>query len=168
VAGDLQAAAVQFAEPAGEETEVLRDPRHHTAAMGAQQRTVVARLHPREFLGALVDAVGDRVQDGGAVGRCRCRPAAERLTGRPHRGSDLGFAAPGDLRDRLLVDGGQVGEAGRRPHPVPADPVPGVDLHPGHAGPGHLMARLAWPRLPAGVSCGRPVVASGAGGPAVR
>ena len=69
VAGDLQAAAVQLGEPVGEEAEVLRDPRHHAAAVGAEQRAVVAGLHLRQVLDPPLDAVGDRVQDGGPVRR---------------------------------------------------------------------------------------------------
>ena len=132
VAGDLQAAAVQLTEPVGEEAEVVRDPRHHAAAVGAQQRSVVAGLHLRQILDPPLDAVGDRVQDGGPVRWRGPRPAIERLARRPHRGRHLGLAAPGDLRQRLPVDGGQVGERARRRHPAPADPVPRVDGHAGH------------------------------------
>jgi hypothetical protein len=133
VAGDLQPAAVQFAEPVGEEAEVLRDPRHHAAAMRAEQRAVVAGFHLRKVLDPPLDAVGDRMEDGGPVRRRGLRPAGERLARRPHRGRDLGLAAPGDLGQRLLVDGGEVGERTGRSHPAPTDPVPGVDRHAGHA-----------------------------------
>ena len=133
VAGDLQAAAVQFAEPAGEEAEVLRDPRHHAAAVGAQQRSVVAGLHLRQVLDPPLDAVGDRVQDGGPAGWRGRRPAWNASRGACTACRDLGLAAPGDLGERLPVDGGEVGERARRRHPAPADPVPGVDGHAGHA-----------------------------------
>jgi hypothetical protein len=141
VAADLQVPAVQPDEPVGEEAEVLRRPRHHAAQVRAEQRAVVQRLDLREIGPAGGDPVGDGAQDPGPRRRRRGGPAREGppggLDGRIH----LGLAAAGHLGQGLLVKGGQVGERGagrkRAGHAHAADPVPGVDRHPGHVRPAH-------------------------------
>ena len=94
--------------------------------MGAEQRPVVAGLDLRQVLDPPLNAVGDRVQDGGPARRRGPRPAIERLARRLHRGRHLGLAAPGDLRERLPVDGGEVGE--RDPKAIGFHSVRGGDI----------------------------------------
>ena len=57
--------------------------------------------------------------------------------GRPHRRRHLGLAAARHLGQRPLVDGGQVGEGGGGRDPLAADPVPRVNLYPGHVRGAH-------------------------------
>src|SRR6185437_6086091 len=59
------------------------------------------------------------------------------VPGRPHRGRHLALAAARHRGERLLVDGGQVGENGGGRYPPAADPVPRVDLDPGHVRGAH-------------------------------
>jgi hypothetical protein len=106
----------------------VRRPRHHTALLRAEQPAVVERLHLGELGDSFLDPVGDRVQDGGPLRGRRGRPGRERVPGGVHRRVDFGRAAAGDLGDRALVNGGQVGEGAGRADPLAADPVSGVDV----------------------------------------
>ena len=145
VPGDLPVAGVEPAEPVGEEPEVERRPRHHPAPVRAQQRAVVPGLDLGEVLGAPVDAVGYRVKDLGPAPGRGARPAAERLPRGLHRRVDLRLGAAGDLGDRLLVDGGDVGERRGRAGPAAPDPVPGVDADAGHVRSAHRSRRRSLP-----------------------
>ena len=118
VPADLRRRGGRAVQVVGEEAEVHRDPRHDAAPVRAQQRAVVAGLDPRQVLGPLVDAVGDRVQDVGPLAAAAApprpgrRPAPRRPRRRPRAGPPRVH-----LRDGLLVDRGDVGEgaAPRRP-----------------------------------------------------
>jgi hypothetical protein len=127
VSADLSVGQVEPLEVVGEEPEVHPHPRHHAASVGAQQGSVVPSLDPGQVLGASVDTVGHPAQHVGALGPRQCRPGREGAPGGQHRGVHLGLAAGGHLRDRLLVDGGDIGEGFGRGDPLTADPVPGVD-----------------------------------------
>ena len=61
--------ALQGEQAVGERPEVAGDPRHHRVAHRPQERAVVAGLDRGEVGHARLDAVGDPVQDGRAVGR---------------------------------------------------------------------------------------------------
>jgi len=94
----------------------------------AQQRAVVAGLDRRELGDALLDELGDPVQDLGAVRRRGPAPGVERAPGRRYGSVGLGGAAARDLGDDLLVDRRDVLEGLRRADPLAADPVLGRDL----------------------------------------
>jgi hypothetical protein len=94
----------------------------------AQERAVVARLDRRELGDALLDELGDPVQDLGPVGRRGPPPGVERVPGRRDGSVGLRRGAPGDLGDDLLVDRRDVDEGLRRADPLAADPVLGRDL----------------------------------------
>ena len=128
VAADLAVLVVQLLGPVGEVAEVHAHAGHHAAAVGAQQRAVVAGLDAGEVLGAGVDAVGDAPQDRGPLGHGQRRPGREGRARRAYGEIDLVLAARGDLTQLGLVDGRDVGERRGGRDPLPVDPVPGVDL----------------------------------------
>jgi len=94
----------------------------------AQERAVVAGLDRRELGDALLDELGDPVQDLGAVGRRGPSPGVERAPAGRYGQVDLGLPAARDLGDDLLVDRRDVLEGLRRADPLAPDPVLGRDL----------------------------------------
>ena len=123
-------APFQLQQPVGEEPEVPRHARHDGAEVRAQQRSVVARLDRGQVRDPALHAIGDPMQDLGALLRRRATPALEGVAGRPDRGADVFGGAAGDLRDDGFVDRRDVIEAVRRRHALPADPMIGGDLDP--------------------------------------
>ena len=85
VPAGLAVGMVEPLEEVGEEPEVVGDPGHHAAPVRAEQGAVVAGLDDGQVVGAGVDAVGDRVQDRGALGRRQWRPRPGKRFGRPPR-----------------------------------------------------------------------------------
>ena len=124
----LERFVAELGELVGEETEVPSDAGHDRVPVRAQERAVVTRLDRRELGDALLDELGDAVQDLGPVGRGGPPPRVERVPSRRHGPVGLGQAAPSDLGDDLLVDRRDVAEGFGRPHPLAADPVLGRDL----------------------------------------
>ena len=113
----------------GEEPEVHRDPRHHAAPVRAQQRAVVAGLDLGQVLDPLLDAVGDPVQDRGALGRRQSPPRpGTRPCAAATAASTSAGAAAAHLGDHLAVDRRDVVERLGARDPLAADPVPGVDV----------------------------------------
>ena len=111
----LERLVAELGELVGEEAEVPRDARHDRVQVRAQERAVVARLDRRELGDALLDELGDPVQDLGAVGRRGPPPRVERAPGRRDGSVDLGRAAAGDLGDDLLVDRRDVAKVSDEP-----------------------------------------------------
>jgi hypothetical protein len=142
VAARLEVVAPEPAKLLGEEPEVVRDPRHHAAAVGAQQRPVVGGLDDRQVLDPCLDPVRHALERPRAIVRRRRAP---RLEGPPRgldRAVDVLRRAARDPRDHRFVDrrdvveDAAVGGCG----PLPADPVLGRDLDPRHRRhPGRLQ-----------------------------
>ena len=120
-----------------EVADVHDDAGHDAAPVRAQQRAVVVGLELGELLDVRLDVVGDPVQDRAALGGAQCRPCGERRLGRGDGRVCLGATTAAHMRDDGSVDRRDALEGARRGHPMPADPVPGVDFDTGHDGSRH-------------------------------
>ncbi len=151
----LEVGVVQVVDrPVREEAQVVGDAGHHAAAVAAQQRSVVHRLEVREVFEALLDEVGDAVQDRAAPGGTERCPGWEGIPRRSDREIDLGGTAAGDLTEERAVDRRVIRERRCGTHALATDEVAGVDAHPGHLDRGGVD-RHAWSRRSA-VSGARP------------
>ena len=112
--------------PVGEEPQVVRDARHDAAAVAAQQRAVVHGLEVRELLEALLDEVGDAVQDRAAAIWAERGPSGERGSGGRNREVDLACSPAGDITEQGAVDRRMVGEGLLRRDALAADEVPWI------------------------------------------
>ena len=129
MAADLAARMIKFRCEVGEEAEVHSDARHDAAPMGPQQGAVVASLDPGQLLGPGVDPVRDPAKHlSSFVSRHGC-PAGKGLLSGAYRGVRLYRGSGRDFGDRLLVDGGDIGESRLRRDALAADPVSSVHLH---------------------------------------
>ena len=111
-----------------EEMEVMGDARHDRPAHRPEQRAIVAGLHRREFLDALLDALPYRVEDAGPLSRRGATPSVERIGGGMHGRVRLGWSAASDVGDRRLVDRRDVAECVGGRSPLSSDEVVGGDL----------------------------------------
>jgi hypothetical protein len=86
------------------------------------------RLDRRELGDALLEELGDPVQDLCPIGRGRPPPRVERAPSRRDGSVGLRTTAARDLGDTPLVDRRDVDEGLGRADPLAADPVLGRDL----------------------------------------
>jgi len=96
--------ALEHAARAGEEPDVVGRDRHLVARV-RQRLADVARLELREFLGVLVDQVGQLEQHLRALARRRVAPLLVRLLRGFHRAVDVRLRPARNLRDRLARRG---------------------------------------------------------------
>jgi hypothetical protein len=108
-----------------EVAEVIDGERNVRGACLADRLAVVDGLDRGDELQILRHAVGDLVEERGALGRRRIAPGVLRLMGGVERKLDVGRLRPGDLADRLARDGADIVEipAIDWGHPVAADEV---------------------------------------------
>ena len=90
----------------GEEAVVLR-PAQRGLRHVADRLAGIHALDQRDLLGARLDGVGDRVQDGAALGARHGAPGRERRGRSLGRRIDVGGIAGGDLRQHRVVDRAQ-------------------------------------------------------------
>ena len=94
-------------------------------------------LELSELLDMRLDVVSDPVQDRAALGGAQCRPGGEGRLGRGDGCVGLGATTTAHMRDDGSVDRRDALEGACRGHPMPADPVPGVDFDTGDDGSRH-------------------------------
>jgi len=96
----------------------------------AEERSVVAGLDRREVFDPRLDPVGDPMENRGALFRWCAPPRLGRSISRGDRQVYGVCVATRNLRDRLFVDRGDVGEPIGRSETLAADQVVGRDLDP--------------------------------------
>ena len=94
-------------------------------------------LELSELLDVRLDVIGDPVQDFAALGGAQRRPCGEGSLGCGDGGVCLGTTPAAHMRDDGSVDRRDALERACRGHPMPADPVPGIDFDTGHDGSRH-------------------------------
>ena len=127
-----------------EVADVHDDAGHDSAAMRAQQRTVVVSLELGELLDVRLDVVGNLVQDRAALLRAQLGPGREGGLGRGDCGIGFGATASADLRDHGAVDGGDRVEGVGGSYPLTPDPVPGINRDAGNGGSRHLCSHSSF------------------------
>ena len=135
----------EFLELVGEEAEVVAGARDHGVRHRAKEGAVVAGLDLGDIGGAFLDQLPDAADDLGALFRRHGSPGLEALLGGVDSGLGLVLAASRDVRDRRLVDRGDIGEGRGGCDALAADPMVGRDLdtldHDAFAQSGSFPAR---------------------------
>ncbi|CAH0263676.1 hypothetical protein SRABI76_03553 [Microbacterium oxydans] len=105
---ELADAALLRPQHAGEVAEVVDRERDVGGERLAHRLAVLPGLGDGDLLEVLLDAVGDPVEDDGALRRARLAPAREGLPRDLDRPIDVFARATADFRERLAVDGADV------------------------------------------------------------
>ena len=122
---DLRQRAFLRADAGGEIAEMIDGERDVGEGRLADRLAVVDGLDRGEHLEVLLHAVGDLVEDLGALGGCGVAPGVLGLMRGVERKLDVGGLRAGDLADRLAGNGADIVEilAVDRRHPFAADEI---------------------------------------------
>src|SRR5829696_7478400 len=151
---------VEHARGAGEEADLV-DRRRHLLVHGELERLAgVLALQPDQFLGPVLEGVGDLQQGPAALGGGGVAPLLEAALGRLHGRVDVGLARSRDLGELLAgggVDQGGGAPVGRVPVPAPDEVLQRAKRHclllarparSGRSAVGHARWRRASSALP--------------------